>query len=334
MGDWKSVLKADSIDWLLEKDNPSVRYFTLTDILKQPESAPEVREAKRQIMESGVVPRILAKQTDEGYWGVREDFYMRAKYKGTVWQVIVLAELGAEGRDERIQKAAEFILRNSQDRSSGGFAYRGSESRGGQPSGVMPCLTSNMVWSLIQFGYLEDPRVEQGIDWITRYQRFDDGIAEKPKGWPYDSKDQCWGKHTCHMGAIKALKALSAIPPSKRSAEVRKTIEHGAEYLLKHHVHKRSHDLTKVAKPAWQQFGFPLMWKTDALDMLQVLTNLGYRDKRMQEAIDLVISKQGSQGRWTLETTFNGRFLVNIEQKDKPSKWITLNALRVLQEFL
>ncbi|MBW1744019.1 MAG: hypothetical protein JRJ47_11445 [Deltaproteobacteria bacterium] len=76
------------------------------------------------------------------------------------------------------------------------------------------------------------------------------------------------------------------------------------------------------------------MWKTDALDMLQVLTNLGYKDKRMQEAVDLVISKQDSQGRWNLETTFNGRMLVNIEQQGKPSKWITLNALRVLKEFL
>ena len=54
----------------------------------------------------------------------------------------------------------------------------------------------------------------------------------------------------------------------------------------------------------------------------------------MQEAVDLVISKQDSQGRWTLETTFNGRVLVNIEQQGKQSKWITLNALRVLKEFL
>jgi hypothetical protein len=51
----------------------------------------------------------------------------------------------------------------------------------------------------------------------------------------------------------------------------------------------------------------------------------------MQEAVDLVVSKQDNQGRWTLENTFNGRFQVNIEQKGKPSKWITLNALQVLK---
>jgi len=53
----------------------------------------------------------------------------------------------------------------------------------------------------------------------------------------------------------------------------------------------------------------------------------------MQEAIDLVLSKQDKTGRWILENSFNGRFQTNIEQKDKPSKWITLNALTVLKRF-
>lgn len=53
----------------------------------------------------------------------------------------------------------------------------------------------------------------------------------------------------------------------------------------------------------------------------------------MQEAVDLIVSKQDDQGRWKLESTFNGRFQVNIEQKNKPSKWLTLNALRALKKF-
>ena len=60
-----------------------------------------------------------------------------------------------------------------------------------------------------------------------------------------------------------------------------------------------------------------------------ILTKLGYIDKRMQEAVDLVISKQDEHGRWMLGSAFNGRFPANIEQKGKPSKWITLNALRM-----
>ena len=103
--------------------------------------------------------------------------------------------------------------------------------------------------------------------------------------------------------------------------------------MLEHHIHKRSHDLSRVSKPGWRRFSFPLMYQTDVLEILGILTRLGYKDKRMQEAIDLVISKQDEQGRWKMEDTFNGRFQVEIEQKGKPSKWNTLKALEVLKRF-
>jgi hypothetical protein len=280
-------------------------------------------------MERGVVPLILAKQGEEGHWEPPNRFYT-AKYRGTVWQLIILAELGADGSDERIQKACEFILDISQDRGSGGFSIRGSLQNGGQPSAVIPCLTGNMTWSLMRLG-CRNPRVQRGIDWIARYQRFDDAEGEPPTGWPYDTYEMCWGRHTCSMGIIKALKALAEIPPDSRSPEVTATIENGAEYFLRHHVHKRSHALDRVSKPGWRRFSFPRMWQTDVLEILRVLTRLGYYDPRMQEAIDLVISKQDSQGRWKLDDTFNGSFQVDIEVKGQPSKWVTLNALRVLK---
>jgi len=334
MSDWKSLLKADPIDWLLEKDNPSVRYFTLTDILGKPEDDPVVKKTKKKIMKIGVVPKILDRQEDGGYWGNSGDFYIRSKYKGTVWQLIILAEYGVDVRDRRIKKACEFIFKFSQDTISGGFSYKSSKiGTGGRHNGVIPCLTGNIVWSLIKFGYLEDIRVKHGIECIVNYQRFDDGIDKSPKGWPYDKFERCWGRHTCHMGAVKALKALVEIPANKRSSDVKNTIKKGAEYILKHHIYKRSHNLNLISKPEWIQLGFPLIWKTDSLEMLEILTRLGYRDKRMQEALDLLISKQDDQGKWKLESTFNGRVLVNIEKKGKPSKWVTLNAIRTLRKF-
>ena len=334
MESWKSSLSADPTEWLLEKNNPSVRYFTLHDLLGKPWTDPEVMEAKQDIMKTGVVPVILVKQKKEGYWEEPERFYS-AKYKGTVWQIMILAELGADGTNKSIRNACEFILNHSQDRESGGFAYSTSMKQGGgRHSEVVPCLTGNLVWSLIRLGYLDDPRVQYGITWITTYQRFDDGIQESLQGWPYDRlKTGCLGKHTCHMGAVKTLKALAEIPEQKRSVAMKQTVEKGAEYLLLHHVFKSSHNLNRVPKPGWLKFGFPLMYQTDALEILGILTQLGYKDERMQEAIDVVISKQDNKGRWLLENTFNGRYQVNIEQKGKPSKWITLHALRVLKQW-
>jgi len=83
----RSMLKADPTEWLLGEDNPSVRYFMLTDVLEKNRSDPDVEESKRAIMRIGAVPRILAKQKSCGYWGIAEGFYMD-KYKGTVSKVL------------------------------------------------------------------------------------------------------------------------------------------------------------------------------------------------------------------------------------------------------
>ena len=333
MSEWKTLLKANPLDWLLEKNNPSVRYFALTQILGKPQENYDVEEAKKEIMLTGTVPKILSKQNEGGYWEAPEKFYT-AKYRGTAWQLIILSELGADEKDECVKKACEFVLDSSQDIESGGFSiWTSTKSEGGRHSGVIPCLTGNMVWSLIRLGFLDDDRVKRGINWITKYQRFDDGERLPPKVWPYATAKSCFGKHSCHMGVIKALKALSEVPAVARSVDVVDTIERGVEYVLKHHIFRRSHDLSRVSKPSWLRFGFPLMYQTDVLEILGILTKLGLKDERMEEAIELVISKQDEKGRWKLESTFNGRFQTNIENKGKESKWITLNAIKVLKNY-
>ena len=120
------------------------------------------------------------------------------------------------------------------------------------------------------------------------------------------------------MGVVKSLKALSEIPEKVRTSDINRILKKGTEYLLKHHIFKRSHDLNKISKPKWLKFGFPLMWGTDVLEILEILVKLDFRDKRMQESIDLVISKQDNKGKWKLENT---------------SKWITLKAVDVLGNF-
>ena len=67
--------------------------------------------------------------------------------------------------------------------------------------------------------------------------------------------------------------------------------------------------------------------------MLLILTGLDIKDERMNDGINLVLSKQNEDKKWILEKTFNGRTITNIETKGKPSKWITLNSLRVLKRY-
>jgi len=332
MAVWQNYLEADPAEWLLEQNNPSVRYLTLTNIFSKKQTDREVKNAKAAIMKSGVVPSILAMQKDDG-WSSPGRFY-KDKYKGTVWQLIILAEHEADGRDLRIKSACEYILKHSQDPESFGFAHiERAGSPGGRHGEVIPCLTGNMIWSLLKFGYTKDERVLKGIEWITKYQKFNDGKCKLPTGWPYDRYEMCWGNHSCHMGVVKALKALSAVPKEQRSREVDKTITDACEYILAHHIYKRSNNLKKISKPGWLKLQFPLMYQTDILEIAGILVDLGIKDSRMQDAIDIIVSKQNESGKWNLENTFNGRFLFDIEAKGKPGKWITYRAIKVLKGY-
>ena len=320
------------LNWLLEKENPSIRYFTLTYLLGRDQDDPEVKEARQFIMTEGVVPKIMARQNADGSWGDPMRFY-RDKYQGTSWTLLILAELGADPDDSGIRRACEFILNRSQEPMHGGFSYDTSSKTGtGLPGGVIPCLTGNMVFSLVKLGYQKDPRVTQAIEWITTYQRADDGILQPQKGELYDRRKMCFGAHSCHMGVAKTLKGLTAVPKDERTIEINETIEKLTEYFLIHHLYKKSHDLQEVAKPGWLKLGFPLMYQTDILELLVIFRELGIRDPRLQDAADILKKKRLDNGTWKLENTFNGRTVVSIEKKGAPSKWITLKALIALKE--
>src|SRR6058998_1255494 len=65
-------MNQDLVDWLLEEDQPSVRYYTLLDLLGRKENDPEVREAYSKIPRRGWAKDILELQKPGGYWEPNE----------------------------------------------------------------------------------------------------------------------------------------------------------------------------------------------------------------------------------------------------------------------
>lgn len=100
MSAWKSTLRAHPIEWLLEKDSPPVKYFASTDLVEKSVDDQDVIETRKAIMETGLVPSIMGRQEEGGYWGIAQYFYIKSKYKGTVWTFIILAEPGADAGQE------------------------------------------------------------------------------------------------------------------------------------------------------------------------------------------------------------------------------------------
>jgi hypothetical protein len=82
----------------------------------------------------------------------------------------------------------------------------------------------------------------------------------------------------------------------------------------------------------WTRFAFPTWWHYDVLRGLDYLRDAGVApDERVAEAVALVASKRGADGRWRVETRYPGAMPVEVEAVEgEPSRWVTLRALRVL----
>jgi hypothetical protein len=105
----------------------------------------------------------------------------------------------------------------------------------------------------------------------------------------------------------------------------------GEEYLLERNLFRRK--MTGgVVDPRWLQFSFPVRWHYDVLRALDYFRSVGVvPDSRVDEAIGFVRSKQQTDGTWLLENTHPGKVHFALEEGDgRPSRWITLRALRVL----
>lgn len=325
--DWLASLNADSLPWLLEPDpvNPGVRYFALRDLLDRPAGDAEIVAAQEAVMASGPVPAILAEQAPEGYW-VKPGAGYSPKYRGSVWSLLFLAQLGADGRDERVRRAAEYLLTHA-------CTKQAAFSCNGQPSAVIHCLWGNMVRALLDLGYWGDERLAQSLDSLARSVTGDGYEAYRQSGLQGPGfACAANGGLPCAWGAVRALWALNGAPRSGRTAAVEAAIGACADFLLAFDVARAGYPASERISPRWFQFGYPLAYVTDLLLNLEVLAGAGYAgDSRLAGAVALVLSKQDERGRWKLEHDYKGKMWLDIEKKGRPSKWVTLRALRVLK---
>ena len=325
-----SVLDAGVLDWLLEPKTPSVRFWALQDLLWLERTHPDVAAAQEAVMESAPVKAIFSAQQPESHWVTPDDMY-HPKYKASTHSLLILAELGAK-RTPEIERGLEHVFEFQRD--SGHFLTELPKTERGRASVVKDgsCLDANVLYYMVHFGYLDDPRVQRLIEFIVDYHSIEDA------GWrcrAYPINTDAVFPVNCYMGAAKTLRSLSMIPPVKRSKEIAAVIAREVENVLENCVYRylRNPDGSRKDKAGWKRFGFPLFYQSDALEVLDTLTRLGARDERMEDAVRLVEGARGSDGRWLLKNSFNEKMWVDIDVKNKPSKWITLRAMRTLRRY-
>jgi hypothetical protein len=119
----------------------------------------------------------------------------------------------------------------------------------------------------------------------------------------------------------------------KLTCDMESSIGAGVEFLLKHRLFMADHHGFKVINQNWLNMSSP-SFSYDILRGLSVVTKLGYvKDERINDALEFLPGKQGSDGRWILDSSPIGRMHATLEQKGEPSKWITYNALKVIKRL-
>jgi len=351
MSSWQEYLKKSPVRWLLESKNPSVRLLTLRDLLDRDEDDSEIKEARVALSTSDIVTRIFLKQKLEGHWENSATPY-HPKYKATYWQLMTLGQLGIDRSDARVQSACNYAF--GLQLPNGGFSSYTVErakdefepakkkilAKGKQLPELdawakalvneheYSCLTGNVASALIRLGYGDDPRVKRALNWLL-------SVQNKDGGWlcPY-WKAHIRDKHGCFYGTICPLEALSEMPEARRTPQMKSAIQRAAEFLLMHRLYKADHHRFRVIRSDWLRFSFPWFYGYDILRGLDIVTKLGcVDDERLADAVKVLVQRRRADGSWVLGSSPVGRMHVNLELVGKPSKWVTLIALKVLKRL-
>jgi len=347
----KKIASDATIQWLLGADNPPVRYLTLVHLLRRDPESSEALDAKAHLMDYGVTREILAHGVE--FWHPEGNTFSKSyqKYRGRFWQMIFLGQFLADGHDPRIAPGVQSILE----------AREFVDRRG------MQCLTANALCAAMRLGFARHPIVRDEVEALARRIVQDGGIGCEAMG--YSLLDRCYMsipklifcfaeipedersesvqaaigllageliEHQVHIYVPSHRKAwleVLAQAPKKEDLPRGRTVKAWVADRKQRFLEENGYGI-REPKPGWLRFGFPLNYNSDVLEALLALAQIDTpMSSALEEPLRIVRSKTSEQGTWKLENTLNGKMWADVETKGKPSKWLTLTALRVLAHF-
>jgi hypothetical protein len=307
-----------AVEWLLASNDPSVRYLTLTEVLGTPRRH-AVRAVRDRIAGGPRVRALLEGQRRGGGFGV----HPYAKWTGSFWRLMSLVELAIpEGHPRAVGAAEEVLAWLASPRHLGGIrTVDGLVRQHATQEGFALAACSRL-------GMSRDPRVGALVGSLLRSQ-WPDG------GWNCDPRPGV--THSSFHETTGPLWGLAEYTRVTGDGTARDAAGRAAEFLLAHRLF-RSHRTDRVGHPEWLNLHYPPYWHYDVLQGLLVLSRFGVAaDPRAGEALDLVHSKRGRDGRWRASGHAYwrppGSAGSNVEVVDwgrkGPNEMVTLNAMRV-----
>ena len=297
------------IDWLLDSD-PSIRWQVMRDLIHAPDEDVAVERAK--VATEGWGARLLARQEPNGHWGGDPDNPEWTCLLSLLW----LRDLGLDPNSTEARRAVALIHDN--------VTWHWWDNKPFFEGEVEPCINGRVV--SVGSYFRQNAQSEGLVDRLLSEQ-MDDG------GW------NCEQENGSTRGSFHTtICVLEGLAEHERatggSSAVAAARKRGQDYLLERRLLRRL-STGEMIDPAFTEFSFPTGYYYDVLRALEHLRRAGVSaDERMAEAIDLVVQKRGTDGRWSLENPHPEQLDLGMDETEgKPSRWITLRALRVLDWY-
>lgn len=305
-----------AVDWLLDSD-PAIRWQVMRDLTSEPKEVVDVE--RNRVATDGWGAQLLDLQAEDGRWDggtyrpgwVDETKPFFDAWTATHFSLQLLWDFGLNPESPEARHAISLVRENVRWDVNDDLYFRGETE---------PCINGIAVVIGAYFGEDVDGIVERLVD-----EALDDG------GW------NCWAEfgatvssfHTtiCVLEGLAAWESAGGDSNAVATARMR-----GEEYLLERRLF-RSRSSGQVIDPRFTMFSFPTRWYYDVLRGLDYFrSTTAAVDERCAEAVDLVVSKRDSEGRWRLENVHQGPTHFRMEGPEgSPSRWNTLRARRVLE---
>jgi hypothetical protein len=308
------------LDWLLDSD-PAIRWQVLRNLVHAPGDV--IAAERARVASEGWGAALLALQGEDGQWAGGACFPARSlnwrdENQGQPWTATLptlqlLCDFGVDPSSHRVRRAVTLVRDHCYWEHAGQPFFSGE---------VEPCINGRAV----RLGTYFDQDVN-GVVARLLDEQLEDG------GWNCDAENG--SVRSSFATTINVLEGLLAHERATGgSAESIAARRRGEEYLLERKLFRRK-STGDVVNTAWLQFSFPPRWHYDVLRALDYFCSVrDVPDSRMNEAVELLRSKQQPDGTWLLENTHPGKIHFALEDGDgRLSRWNTLRALRVLSWY-
>jgi hypothetical protein len=317
---------ADAIEWLLQSDEPAVRYRTRTWLLGQPESNADVKRDREQISEGRMVSALM------DFASVKNVDPYR-KWVGLHWRLVSLAVLMLP-MDRPDMHA---VLDAAIDRELSWIATVETQPFINGLYRTHATIHGNAVYAASRMGQAGDERTLQLVTHLLEWQ-WPDG------GWNCDRRAS-GRRSSFHESGATAIGLASfhhAVGETDGLGSDALAAARGtAELLLEHRIFRRLADGEPI-HPTFTKLHWPAYWHYDYLVGLRVLNAVDQellRDPRTRDALDLLESQQLPDGRfkasgswWQMSTRATAPTdVVDWGKGTRPSELLTLHARAILQ---